>query len=129
MRGVSDHLATNLLPFGIVSEPCLKFQALAADYHILTDLGFQQLTSLFDLNYLRKLRHFTANCATAALPGNIKLFRKRFYVPCKKQKCFLNILCLYSSKCPDYVNRFENWLKIKLKYDFYSLFEPILLKY
>jgi len=55
---------------------------LAADYHILADLGFQQLTSLFDLSHLRKLRLlFTANCATAALPGNIKL-------SFKKQKCF-----------------------------------------
>jgi len=77
MQGASGRLATDLLPFGIVSEPSFINKGLAADYHILSDLGFQQFTLLFDLNYLRKLRLlFTANCATAALPGNIKLSSK-----------------------------------------------------
>lgn|GEM_PF-6168431 len=39
----------------------------------------------------------TANCATAALPGNNK-----FYF--KKQKCLSNILC-------DYFNKYEEYVK------------------
>ena len=62
---------------------------LAADYHILANLGFQTIHLVFDTDYSVKLRRtyfvFTANCATAALPGNIKFCFK-------KQKCFNNIL-------------------------------------
>jgi len=63
---------------------------LAADYHSLTALGFQQFTLLFDPPYGGKLRlFFTANCATAALPGNIKML--------------YNILQAYFSKYEKYV--------------------------
>jgi len=68
MRGASGRLATDLLPFGIVSEPCLKFQALAADYHILSDLGFQTIHLVIRPQLLEEAASFHSQlryrCAT-----------------------------------------------------------------
>ena len=50
--------SSEVLPYGIVSEPYPTGRILAADYHIHLNghRGFQQFTSFFDLDYSRKLR-------------------------------------------------------------------------
>ena len=43
------HRAYGVLPCGMISEPSLS--SLAADWHILADLAFQQFTQLFSAYY------------------------------------------------------------------------------